>query len=127
MMQGSGGYILLIEDDPGVREGLSEIISGEGYQVVSCSDGQVAMARLSTMAELPRMIVLDFTMPHMDGWTFLAERKKDARLRRIPVLGMSASQRLVDQCRPPDDVDELLKKPFPVEDILRSIERHWPA
>jgi CheY-like chemotaxis protein len=85
----------------------------------------MAMSRLSTMAELPRMIVLDFTMPHMDGWAFLAERKKDARLRRIPVLGMSASQRLVDQRRPPDDVDELLNKPFPVEDMLRSIERHF--
>ena len=125
MMPSSRGYILLIEDDPGVREGLSEIISGEGYPVVSCADGQMAMSQLSTMAELPRMIVLDFTMPHMDGWAFLAERKKDARLRQIPVLGMSASQRLVDQRRPPEDVDELLRKPFPVEDILRSIERHW--
>lgn len=125
MMPTSRGYILLIEDDPGVREGLSEIISAEGYPVVCCADGQMAMSRLSTMAELPRMIVLDFTMPHMDGWAFLAERKKDARLRRIPVLGMSASQRLVDQRRPPDDVDELLNKPFPVEDMLRSIERHF--
>lgn len=124
-MPDSRGYILLIEDDPGVREGLAEIISGEGYPVISCADGQLAMTRLATMPELPRMIVLDFTMPHMDGWTFLAERKKDARLRGIPVLGMSASQRLVDELRPPEDVDELLKKPFPVEDMLRSIERHW--
>jgi CheY-like chemotaxis protein len=119
------GYILLIEDDPGVREGLSEIIANEGYEVVSCADGQMAMNRLASGAELPRMIVLDFTMPHMDGWAFLAERRKDARLRHIPVLGMSASQRLVDRRHTPDDVDELLRKPFLVEDMLRSIERHW--
>jgi CheY-like chemotaxis protein len=118
------GYILIIEDDPGVREGLSEIIENEGYPVVTCSDGQMAMDRLTSEAELPRMIVLDFTMPHMDGWTFLEERKKDARLRSIPVLGMSASQRFVE-CRPPEDVEELLKKPFLVEDMLRSIEKHW--
>jgi CheY-like chemotaxis protein len=124
MMPDQRGYILIIEDDPGVREGLSEIIASEGYSVVSCADGQMAMNRLSSDAELPRMIVLDFTMPHMDGWTFLAERKKDARLRSIPVLGMSASQRFFEQ-RPPEDVDELLKKPFLVEDILRSIEKHW--
>lgn len=121
----SHGYILLIEDDPGVREGLSEIIVNEGYPVVSCADGQIAMNQLASVAELPRMIVLDFAMPHMDGWAFLAERKKDARLRRIPVVGMSASQQLVDLGCPPDDVDELLRKPFPVEDMLRSIEKHW--
>ena len=119
------GYILLVEDDPGVREGLSEIIANEGYRVVSCADGQMAMNRLASGGELPRMIVLDFGMPHMDGWEFLAERKKDARLRRIPVLGMSASQHFVDHSRPPEEVEELLKKPFPVEDILRSIEKHW--
>lgn len=125
MMPSNQGYILLIEDDPGVREGLSEIISNEGYKVVCCCDGQVAMDRLAAVKELPRMIVLDFTMPHMDGWAFLDERKKDARLRRIPVLGMSASQRLVDERRPPAGVEVLLRKPFPVEDILRSIEQHW--
>jgi CheY-like chemotaxis protein len=125
MMPSTRGYILLIEDDPGVREGLTEIIASEGYHVVSCCDGQMAMDRLAEVTELPRMIVLDFTMPHMDGWAFLAERKKDARLRGIPVLGMSASQTLVDQRLPPAGVEELLKKPFPVEDILRSIEKHW--
>jgi len=119
------GYILLIEDDPGVREGLGEIIANEGYAVVTCSDGEVAMHRLASGAELPRMIVLDFAMPHMDGWAFLAERKKDARLRRIPVLGMSASQHFADRASPPDEVEELLKKPFPVEEMLRSIEKHW--
>ena len=121
------GYILLIEDDPGVREGLTEIIASEGYPVVSCADGRVAMNRLTSEPELPRMIVLDFTMPNMDGWAFLAERKKDERLRRIPVLGMSTSQQLVNRGRPPEDVEELLTKPFPVEDMLRSIEKHWAA
>jgi len=121
----SDGYILLIEDDAGVREGLSEIISSEGYVVVSCADGQMAMDQLATADELPRMIVLDFAMPHMDGWAFLDARKKDARLSRIPVLGMSASQQFVDRRRPPDEVEELLRKPFPVEDMLRSIEKHW--
>ena len=124
MIEGRG-YILIIEDDPGVREGLSEIIGSEGYPVVSCADGQLAMDRLASDGELPRMIVLDFTMPRMDGWAFLAERKKDARLRHIPVVGMSASPWLVDGCCPPEDVDELLRKPFQVEAILRSIEKHW--
>jgi CheY-like chemotaxis protein len=119
------GYLLLVEDDPGVREGLSEIISSEGYSVITCADGQLAMERLASGAELPRVIVLDFGMPHMDGWAFLAERKKDARLRDIPVVGMSASQHFIDRRCPPDEIEEVLKKPFAVEDMLRSIEKHW--
>jgi CheY-like chemotaxis protein len=119
------GYILVIEDDPGVREGLAEIIQSEGYPVVSCADGQMAMDRLASTDELPRMIVLDFTMPHMDGWAFLAERRKHARLREIPVLAMSASHRLSLQNHLPDDVDEFLRKPFMVEAILFSIKKHW--
>ena len=119
------GYIMLVEDDPGVLEGLCEVIAGEGYAVVCCSDGRAALDRLRANAELPRMIVLDFGMPRMDGWAFLAERKKDARLRSIPVVGISASQHFVDHDSPPAEVEELLKKPFAVEDILRSIEKHW--
>ena len=119
------GYIMLVEDDPGVLEGLSGIIADEGYSVVCCSDGRAALDRLATSAELPRMIVLDFGMPRMDGWAFLAERRKDARLRSIPIVGMSASQHFVDHDGPPAEVEELIRKPFAVEDILRSIERHW--
>lgn len=117
------GYILIVEDDPGVREGLRELIASEGYAVETCHDGRMALDYLANETDLPRMIVLDFTMPRMDGWQFLAERRKHARLREIPVLGMSASQRLLDGCNVPD-VDEVLNKPFQVEAILRSIERH---
>jgi CheY-like chemotaxis protein len=122
-----GGYILVIEDDPGVREGLASVIENEGYPVISCEDGREALERLHDTDDLPRMIVLDFMMPRMDGWTFLAERRKDARLREIPVVGMSASQFLITRREPPEDVDEFLRKPFKVETMLRSIERHWGA
>ena len=125
MMGSAGGYILVIEDDAGVREGLASVIENEGYPVISCEDAREALERLCGSCDLPRMIVLDFMMPRMDGWTFLEERKKDARLRDIPVLGMSASQLLIDRRSPPDDVDEFLQKPFKVETMLRSIEKHW--
>jgi CheY-like chemotaxis protein len=121
------GYILIIEDDAGVREGLSNLIESEGYPVIRCEDAQEALDKLQRTNELPRMIVLDFMMPRMDGWAFLDERRKDERLRRIPVLGMSASQTLIEQREPPPDVDEFLRKPFKVETMLRSIAKHWTS
>ena len=125
MTQPTAGYILVIEDDPGVREGIATVIENEGYRVATCEDAQEALDKLHASADLPRVIVLDFMMPRMDGWTFLSERKKDARLRNIPVVGMSASQLLIEQKNPPEDVDEFLRKPFKVEAMLRAIEKHW--
>jgi len=118
-------YVMVVEDDPGVREGLVAVIAGEGYPVDSCSDGKDALQRLSSTEELPGVIVLDFMMPGMDGWMFLRERSKDPRLRNIPVLGMSASPHLVDQRGCPDGVDEFLRKPFKVEAILNFLKKYW--
>jgi CheY-like chemotaxis protein len=120
-----GGYILVIEDDPGVRDGITNVIENEGYPVIGCEDAQEALDRLMRTSDLPRMIMLDFMMPRMDGWTFLHEREKDQRLRDIPVLGMSASQLLVERAETPAGVEEFLRKPFKVEAMLRSIEKHW--
>jgi CheY-like chemotaxis protein len=121
------GYILIAEDHLQVREGLVEIVREEGYPVVSCSDGLVAMNRLRSSAELPALIVLDFMMPRMDGWAFLAERDKIARFKTIPVLGISAAQAFADEARLPDGVDAFLHKPFKVEAILAWIRRRWPT
>src|SRR2546423_1787335 len=97
MTEGAKDYILIIEDDAGVRNGIANVIENEGYAVESCADARAALDRLSAAADLPRMILLDFVMPEMDGWAFLRERQKDVRLRSIPVLGMSASQLLRDR------------------------------
>ncbi|SRR6266496_498652 len=119
-------YVLLVEDDPGVREGLAEIIRSEGYAVVTCPDARIAMDLLISGADLPRLIVLDFMMPNMDGWGFLDERSQRPWLRDVPVVGISASQRLVERSEPPAGVDDLLKKPFKVESILHCIEKYFP-
>ena len=118
-------YVLVVEDDDGVRDGLTEVFKSEGYDAIGCEDGQFAMDLLNHCLQLPRVIVLDFQMPHMDGWAFLKERGKSRRLRGIPVVGMSASQHLANLPRPPAGVDEFFMKPFDVEGMLQSIQRHW--
>jgi len=120
-------YVMIVEDDPGVREGLVDVIAGEGYEVESYPDARFALDRLTSANALPCVIVLDFMMPGMDGWMFLRERAKDPRLATIPVLGMSASPHLVDQRGSPAGVEEFLRKPFKVEAILSSIKKHCPS
>jgi CheY-like chemotaxis protein len=74
MTSRAAGYILVVEDDAGVRNGIAQLIESEGYSVVSCEDARAALDRLAAATDMPRMIVLDFLMPRMDGWAFLEER-----------------------------------------------------
>ena len=108
-----------------MRHALVEIIEAEGYQVATCENGRAALTRLEDESELPHLIVLDFVMPEMNGWMFLNERRKDPRLLGIRVLGMSASQRLIEQKGVPEGVDEFLPKPFQADAMLQCIHRHW--
>src|SRR5215471_7943347 len=102
-------YILLVEDDTDMRESLVEIIRSEGYDVAASCDGRAAMDRLCGCVELPVVIILDFMMPRMDGWQFLAERQNNPRLRAIPVVGISAAQRSHSRGRRRDSAQAILR------------------
>jgi signal transduction histidine kinase/DNA-binding response OmpR family regulator len=76
--------ILLIDDDPAVRDVFGRYLAREGYEVRQAADGRsgLEMAR----ALKPAMIILDVMMPGMDGWTVLGELKNDPELNAVPVI-----------------------------------------
>ena len=76
--------VLVIDDDPDVRELMSRVLSKEGYAVVTAASGEEGL-ELARRAR-PRVITLDVMMPGMDGWSVLARLKDDAELRHIPVV-----------------------------------------
>jgi signal transduction histidine kinase len=90
-LQASQTDVLVIEDDPLIRDGLAELLRDDGYEVRTAVNGAEALACLRS-APLPDVILLDLMMPVMDGWQFRVEQKKDAQLARIPVIAMSASR-----------------------------------
>jgi PAS domain S-box-containing protein len=81
--------VLIADDDPTYREALADTVRAAGYAVVAVSDGAAALAYLRR-APAPHSVLLDLTMPVMDGWDFLEERNRDAALRPIPVIVLSA-------------------------------------
>ena len=115
-------YILIVEDDGDVSESLTEVLEEEGHRVVSFEDGRLALDYLRQKIVLPQLIFLDFLMPHMDGWQFLSERRKDARIREVPVVGMSASDR-VDERSLSQSVVQLLRKPVSLDSLLGAVRR----
>ena len=78
--------ILVVDDEPGIRELMREILEEEGYDVRAAEDGKAARAALDD--KVPDLVLLDIWMPDVDGVTLLKEWKTQGRLT-MPVVMMS--------------------------------------
>ena len=81
--------VLIVEDDDGAREALSDCLELEGIRVASARNGKEALDYLH-QAPRPKVILLDLYMPIMTGWEFRAAQKKDAAISDIPVVVVTA-------------------------------------
>lgn len=113
----AGGTILVVDDDEQQRSCIAELLSRAGYEVAVAGDGQDALELLRAGLR-PALIVLDLTMPRMDGWAFL-ERLRGSPRATIPVLVTSAA---VTQ-RPPVGADACLEKPLDARAFREAVAR----
>jgi DNA-binding response OmpR family regulator len=110
--------VLIIEDDPDMRELERTVLECSGYDVCVALNGQDGLRKLQEGA--PCVIVLDLMMPVMDGLTFLAERRRNAEAAKVPVLCVSAAgNEMTEQAlklgareciHKPADLDELCER-----------------
>jgi CheY-like chemotaxis protein len=114
--------ILIVEDDSDLREALGEVLRDEGYTVEMAADGREALDRLRRQSR-PSLILLDLTMPVMNGWQFRAEQRQDPDLSGIPVVVLSAGDRLAEQMGPLG-ITDYVHKPIELNHLLRMIERY---
>jgi CheY-like chemotaxis protein len=116
--------ILVVEDDEGNREALSELLEGEGYQVIAAANGQDALAWLrANPAVSPSLILLDMMMPVMNGTEFRMQQREDPQLAKIPVVLMSAGARIEEEATVLGAVG-VIGKPPDVDDMLAQIEHY---
>jgi CheY-like chemotaxis protein len=80
--------VLVVDDDEVMRDALVTLLSGEGYEVVTASNGREALDRLRETT--PSVILLDYAMPVMDGLAFREAQKADVRFSSIPVILLTA-------------------------------------
>jgi CheY-like chemotaxis protein len=113
--------ILVVDDDPEVREALCDVLEDEGYAVVRAANGAEAIRYLRKGR--PRAIVLDLTMPVMDGYEFLDRRASDPSLCDIPVVVVSAT---IDARVPHEDV-EVIRKPIDLDALLLALHEQRAA
>jgi CheY-like chemotaxis protein len=110
--------VLVVDDDAGIRESVTEVLTAEGYRVLQAGDGAEALAQLSGMAG-PCVMLLDLAMPRMNGFEVLAELSRRGPSGRTPVLVMSANAHPGELDHP--QVVALLRKPFELDDLLRWV------
>jgi len=82
--------ILVVDDDPDLRETLIDVLEEAGYRTLAAEHGQAALERLRCARDPPALILLDLMMPVMNGLAFAGEVRRDPRLAGIPIVIFSA-------------------------------------
>lgn len=80
--------LLVVDDDPGVRDYLTQLLQEQGYDVIAVADGQAAV--IAAKAQRPNLITMDLAMPVMDGRTAITILRADSELQHIPIMVVSA-------------------------------------
>lgn len=120
-MESGSGWILVVDDNEGVRAMLAAMMILLGFKVAQACDGAEALNLFSERHF--DLILTDLQMPVMDGWN-LASRVK-ARSPETPVILVTGSPREgVEKRLKESPVDRVLFKPFRVEDLLDTV-RPW--
>ena len=111
--------ILVVEDDPDLRLVHSEILSHEGYEVLTAADGIEALEVVETEGP-PAMILLDLRMPRMNGWDLAHRLRERAGWRDIPIIVVAAHYRIADEAAA-IGAHAFLHKPVSIEVLLRVV------
>lgn len=116
------GPILVVDDDRSILATVCDILELEGYPVIAVSDGSEALRRVAEVR--PSLVLLDMRMPGLNGWEVARRLRADGVA--VPILVMTAAQDAqlwAEQI----GADGYLAKPFDLDELLRAVERLWPA
>ena len=115
-------HILVVEDDPDIRESVVEILVDEGHVVTSAGDGREALDLLHSASPAPDLILLDLMMPVMSGYQFREEQLKLPAFAGIPVLVVTAdvnARAKVESLK----AAGFVQKPLKIQPLLDLVEQ----
>ncbi|MBA3920587.1 MAG: response regulator [Nostocaceae cyanobacterium] len=115
--------ILVVDDTPDNLRLLSAMLTGQGYEVRKALNGKLALSACQML--LPDLILLDISMPEMDGYEVCQQLKASDRTRHVPVIFISALDHVLDKVRAFEigGVD-YITKPFQAAEVISRIENH---
>jgi CheY-like chemotaxis protein len=112
--------ILVIDDEPGITELLSDILEYQGHPVIVAHDARTALDFVRL--QRPDAIVVDLMMPSVDGLSLAVTLRHDPIAAHVPLIAMSASDTALDVAARMGDFDAYIGKPFENDQLVSTIE-----
>jgi CheY-like chemotaxis protein len=108
--------VLVVEDDPPLREAFAYVFRSFGYEVTTAENGEQALERIR--CERPGFMFIDLVMPVMNGFRLIEALRTDSRLADIPLVAMTA-------CNSSAPVGvKVMRKPFGAQTALELVREH---
>jgi CheY-like chemotaxis protein len=120
VVQTTPGRVLVVEDEPDIRDFVAMVLGTEGYRVTTANNGASALEQVSRQPF--DLILLDMRMPVMDGWTF-ARTYRERVGPHAPIVVLTAAQDAAERAAQ-IHADGYLGKPFDLSDLLSLVAQH---
>jgi DNA-binding response OmpR family regulator len=117
----TGRKVLVIDDEPGIIEIVEANLEGDGFEVISASNGKEGLEKIKS--EQPELVVLDVMMPEMDGWEVLRSLERDEDTAGLPVIMLTAKAADEDYIYGLEEgAVEYITKPFLPQELVNRIK-----
>lgn len=114
------GHILLVDDEPGLREAVQAYLEDTGFTVEAASNAEEGWDKLQQFT--PDLVVSDVMMPRVDGYQFLAQMRGDDRFKALPVVFLTAKGMTTDRIQGFNaGCDAYLPKPFDPDELVAVV------
>lgn len=110
--------VLIVEDEEDLRELMGDVLTLQGYSVVTAREGADALHKLETIGR-PCMILLDLFMPGMNGWEFFERLQENPDLASVPVIVHSSAAE-----RAPTGVAKAIDKPMSAHRLIATVSEY---
>jgi signal transduction histidine kinase/CheY-like chemotaxis protein len=118
----TGGLVLFVDDEPALRDLAERALRLAGFQVLTAADGREALEAFRGRADEVRVVVLDLTMPHLNGDEVLGELRRLRPGVRV-ILSSGFSEQQVIQRLPADDLNCFLQKPYRPQELVEKVRQ----
>ncbi len=121
-MTTTGKTVLLVEDNPHNRKIFSGMLTHAGFAVVEAEDGHQALAAVK--GKLPDVILMDLSIPGVDGWEVTRRLKADVRTKPVPIIALTAHAMRGDEERARQaGCDHYLAKPISPKKVVEEVRK----
>jgi len=116
----NGQRILVVDDEKGIQEIVSQALKRRGYETLNAADGDTALDMAFTAK--PDLIILDLMLPRMDGWEVCRRLKSNKETASIPIIMLTARREETDVVEGLDlGADDYIKKPFSLAELTARV------